>query len=97
MELAKPLPVSLQKRCHGWKSTSYTDNEAWYRRLVTGGQRPRALEKQAVLASLENLMIFPFVKSAVCEGVLSLNGLWTGIGEEGLECFDPTMGRFLPV
>ena len=216
MEFAKPLPSYLVQRYHGWKATSYSENKAWYRRLASEGQRPRAmvisccdsrvhvtsifgadqgeffihrnianlvppyepdgdyhgtsaaveyavsilkvahlivlghsqcggvqgcidmcrgdapeleaqnsfvgrwmdilrpkfqlvqdvtgaenqaraLEKQAVLISLENLMTFPFVQSAVIDGSLSLHGLWTEIGEGGLECLDPSSGNFLPV
>ncbi|AXI53127.1 Carbonic anhydrase 1 (plasmid) [Pseudoseohaeicola sp. NH-UV-7] len=60
-------------------------------------QQARALEKQSVLVSLENLMSFPFVQAAVEDGRLSLHGLWTDIGEGGLEYFDPPQGVFLPV
>jgi len=216
MQLAKPLPTYLAKRYHGWKATGYKDNEAWYRRLASEGQHPRAMvisccdsrvhvtsifgadqgeffihrnianlvppyqpdgdhhgtsatveyavtalkvahlivlghsqcggvqgcidmckghapqledgssfvgkwmgilkpkfdlvrdiddadqqarqfERQAVVASLENLMTFPFVKEAVDDGSLSLHGLWTDIGAGGLECYDPNQGKFLPV
>ncbi len=216
MEFAKPLPKYLVTRYHGWKATSYQENQGWYRRLASEGQRPRAMvisccdsrvhvtsifgadsgeffihrnianlvppyqpdgdhhgtsatveyavtvlkvahlivlghsqcggvqgcidmckgqapqlesnesfvgrwmdilkpkfdlvqdiaddgeqarqfEKQAVVASLENLMTFPFVKTAVETGELSLHGLWTDIGEGGLECFDPDEGRFTAV
>lgn len=57
----------------------------------------QALEKQAVLTSLENLMTFPFVRSAVEGERLTLHGLWTDTGEGGLEQYDPAKGRFLPV
>jgi len=57
----------------------------------------RQLEKQAVVASLENLMSFPFVDSAVKEGELSLHGLWTDIGEGGLQCYDPKRELFIQV
>ena len=53
-----------------------------------------ALEKHAVVTSLENLMTFPFVRSAVEEESLSLHGLWTDIGEGGLSGYDPVTGRF---
>jgi carbonic anhydrase len=56
-----------------------------------------ALEKQAVLVSLENLMTFPFVRSAVEEGELTLHGLWTQIGEGGLENYDPRTGGFVQI
>ena len=62
----------------------------------TEAQR-NALEKQAVLVSLENLMTFPFVASAVEGGKLSLHGLWTDIGEGSLEYFDPAKAEFARV
>lgn len=40
---AKPLPGYLVQRYHGWKATTYTENRAWYRRLATDGQHPRAM------------------------------------------------------
>lgn len=60
-------------------------------------ERIRSLEKHAVITSLENLMTFPFVESSVKDGSLSLHGLWTDIGEGGLEGFDPATGRFMKV
>lgn len=56
-----------------------------------------ALEKEAVMISLENLMSFPFVRAAVEDDRLTLHGLWTDIGEGGLENYDPTHGAFVPV
>lgn len=47
----------------------------------------QALEKQSVLVSLRNLMSFPFISSRVDEGLLTLHGLWTDIGEGSLEVF----------
>ena len=216
MQFAKPLPSYLVTRYHGWKATTYDENQGWYRRLATEGQRPRAMvisccdsrvhvtsifgadqgeffihrnianlvppfapdgdhhgtsaaveyavtalkvshlivlghsqcggvqgcidmckgkaphleektsfvgrwmdilkpkfdgvadiddeveqarqfERQAVVASLENLMTFPFIGDAVKAGQLSLHGLWTDIGEGGLEAYDPKSGGFAPV
>ncbi|MFN3822670.1 MAG: carbonic anhydrase [Pseudorhodobacter sp.] len=57
--------------------------------------RARALEKEAVLVSLENLMTFPFVADAVAGEGLTLHGLWTDVGEGGLEQFDPAIGAFV--
>ena len=57
----------------------------------------RALEQQAVLVSLENLMTFPFVRDAVAGDRLTLHGLWTDTGEGGLEQFDPAQGGFVTV
>ncbi|MBJ2150420.1 carbonic anhydrase [Pseudomonas sp. GX19020] len=56
-----------------------------------------ALEKEAVLVSLENLMTFPFVKNAVENDMLTLHGMWNNTGEGELEQFDPEKGVFVPV
>ena len=60
-------------------------------------ERIGALEKQAVLVSLENLMTFPFVKEAVEDDMLTLHGLWNNTGEGGLEQYDAARGSFVPV
>jgi len=54
--------------------------------------RPRALEKEAVLVSLENLMTFPFIAEAVADDRLTLHGLWTDTGEGGLQQYEPARG-----
>ena len=216
MDQAKPLPSYLLQRYHGWKATTYSENQAWYRRLASEGQRPRAmvisccdsrvhvtsifgadqgeffihrnianlvppfkpdgdyhgtsaaieyavtalnvahlivlghsncggvqgcidmckgnapeleekasfvgrwmdilrpkyglvadetdpeeqarqLEKYSVVTSLENLMTFPFIKERVDQGVLLMHGLWTDIGEGGLESYNPTAKEFQAV
>ena len=43
MKYARPLPAYLIKRHHGWKATSYAENQGWYRRLAEDGQHPRAM------------------------------------------------------
>ncbi len=71
-----------------------------YDGLPTSGSqeaRIRALEKRAVLVSLENLVSFPFVRTNVEDESLSLHGLWTDIGEGGLEQFDSNRNAFIPV
>lgn len=65
--------------------------------LPDEAQQVQALEKEAVLVSLQNLMTFPFVKEAVEADNLTLHGLWTDIGEGGLEFFDAKTQEFLPV
>lgn len=216
MKLARPLPSYLVQRFHGWRATAYAENRAWYRRLATEGQRPRAmvvsccdsrvhvtsifgadqgeffihrnvanlvpafqpdgephgtsaaveyavkalnvahlivlghsgcggvqgchdmcsgqapeledrtsfvgrwmdilrpgyeriagigdpaaqvraLEKQAVVVSLENLMTFPFVQAKVEADDLSLHGLWTDTGEGELYQYDGETGSFVEV
>lgn len=57
----------------------------------------RALEHEAVIVSLENLMGFPFVKEAVERDELSLHGLWTDLGEGGLLQYLPEQGAFEPI
>jgi carbonic anhydrase len=56
--------------------------------------RPRALEKEAVVVSLENLMTFPFVRKAVEDDMLTLHGLWNDTGFGGLEQYEPALGGF---
>jgi carbonic anhydrase len=57
----------------------------------------RALERQAVVVSLENLITFPFVRDNVLDERLTLHGLWSDTGEGGLEQYDPARGGFFPV
>lgn len=56
-----------------------------------------AMEKEAVLISLENLMTFPFVRAAVEDDRMMLHGLWTDTGEGLLENYDTAVARFVPV
>lgn len=60
-------------------------------------QRLTALEKGAVLVSLENLLTFPFVRAAVEDDRLTLHGLWNDTGEGLLEQYDPARDEFVPV
>ena len=65
---------------------------------ATGAEDPlRALEKEAVLVSLENLMTFPFVRAAVEDDRLTLHGLWNNTGEGELEQYDSDRGDFAPI
>ncbi|MFD0858743.1 carbonic anhydrase [Roseovarius aquimarinus] len=216
MQHARPLPPYLIQRYHGWKATSYTENESWYRTLAQEGQHPRAmlisccdsrvhvtsifgadqgeffihrnianlvppyttdggqhgtsaaveyavcalkvahvivmghsscggikgcddmcsgrapeleertsfvgrwmdilrpghariadipndaerlraLEKEAVLVSLENLTSFPFVEAAMQKGTLTLHGVWLDIGEGRIEQYSAAAGTFVPI
>ena len=65
--------------------------------IADEGQQRSALEKEAVVVSLENLMTFPFVAEAVTAGTLTLHGLWHEIGEGGVEQYTPTTGGFVPI
>lgn len=60
-------------------------------------EQARQLEQHAVITSLENLMTFPFVSESVAGETLSLHGLWTDIGEGGLQCHDHATGAFRQV
>lgn len=56
--------------------------------------RVAALEKAAVVMSLNNLMGFDFVADRVADGRISLHGLWTDIADGRLEQYDPKTGQF---
>lgn len=51
--------------------------------------KQEALEKEAVVISLENLLSFPFVKKAVDDERLTLHGLWNSISEGRLYAYQP--------
>ena len=57
----------------------------------------RALEHEAVVISLDNLMTFPFVKAAVDSDEMTLHGLWTDIAAGGLSQYLPETGEFEPL
>lgn len=60
-------------------------------------QQISALEKQAVLVSLDNLMTFPFVQSAVESGDLSLHGMVHNISNGTLIQAEGLSGAFVEV
>jgi carbonic anhydrase len=57
----------------------------------------RALEQEAVIVSLENLLTFPFIVEARKQQELSLHGLWTDIAEGELWQYDAPTKKFVPV
>lgn len=59
--------------------------------------RIAALEREAVLVSLTNLMTFSFVRAAVEAGELQLHGIWKDIARGALEALDPETGTFVPL
>ncbi len=65
--------------------------------IVDPALQIQALEKQAVLISMENLMTFPFVRQAIESNEMTLHGLWTDIGEGGLQQYDPASREFQPL
>ncbi|MEP2891713.1 carbonic anhydrase [Tateyamaria sp.] len=60
-------------------------------------EKTRRLEQLGVVASLENLMTFPFVEQRVNDGTLSIHGLWTDIAEGTMSQFVNGMDEFQPV
>lgn len=65
--------------------------------IADEGERLTALEKEAVLCSLANLMTFPYVAVRVEAGELSLHGVWIDIGEGALHGWDPERAAFVPL
>jgi carbonic anhydrase len=59
--------------------------------------RIAALEREAVLVSLRNLMSFPFIAETVASGRLQLHGAWKDIRDGGLEVYDPAADAFAPL
>lgn len=59
--------------------------------------RLQALEKEAVLISLSNLMTFPFVQTRIEEERLTLHGLWNDTGAGALEQYDRAKAGFSPI
>lgn len=72
----------------GWEEVRHIEDPA---------ARMQALEKRAVLTSLDNLMTFPFVAAAVEAGDLALHGLWNDITQGTLEGYDAASDRFVPI
>ncbi|MBS0565703.1 MAG: carbonic anhydrase [Proteobacteria bacterium] len=67
------------------------------RHLDDRAAQMKALEHEAVLISLENLMTFPFVRSAVEAGDMALHGLWNDISDGSLTQYDPAAGGFVAI
>lgn len=57
--------------------------------------RIEELGRAGVLASLDNLMSFPFVAEAVAAERLTLHGAYLGLGDGELEAYDPETGGFV--
>lgn len=67
----------------GYERVKHIEDEA---------ERREALEKEAVLTSIENLAGFPFVAASRESGALMLHGLWVDIGDGGLQHYIPDQG-----
>ena len=59
------------------------------------GEQRTEFEHMAVRTSINNLMTYPFVKSAVASNLLSLHGLWYDIGKGEIMVLDGGSGRFV--
>lgn len=57
----------------------------------------RAMEKETVAVSLDNLPTFPFVKEALDSGALALHGLWIDIASGEMQELDPASRAFRPL
>jgi carbonic anhydrase len=55
------------------------------------------LEQASVLASLNNLLTFPFVRTQNERGRLALHGAYFGVASGELSVFEPALGRFVEV
>jgi carbonic anhydrase len=55
------------------------------------------IEKAAILRSLENLMTFPFVQTAVENGTMQLHGAYFGVSEGSLFVLDKQIKEFVDV
>jgi len=65
--------------------------------IADQSEQIRALEREAVLTSLKNLMTFPFVAAAVESDNLALHGLWHDIATGALEYYDDGVNGFRAV
>ena len=72
-----------------------------YERVVARGgtdaEQISALEQEAILVSLENLMTFPFVRERVESKDLALHGVSIDIRSGGLKQYDPAVGAFVAI
>jgi carbonic anhydrase len=64
------------------------------RERETMAQFVERIEKAAVFRSLENLMTFPFVRTLVERGEMSLHGAYFGVAEGSLFVLDPAAKEF---
>ena len=72
----------------GYDRVSHIEDEA---------ELTRALEKEAVLTSLDNLTSFPFVNAAIDEGRMTLHGVYLDIGTGEIEQFMPATRTFAKI
>jgi len=64
---------------------------------VANDMKHTELEHRAIRLSLDNLLTFPWIKSAVEAGELSLHGAWFDIANGVLHALDYTAGKFITI
>ncbi len=56
-----------------------------------------ACEQAGIIVSLENLLTFPFIKSRVMQGSLTLHGWFFNVETGAMSAYDPDSLKFVPV
>lgn len=98
----------MDMHCHPERESDLTFVEQWLeileprvepvlQRGLERQEALRALEHEAILLSIRNLMTFPFVAEAVERGELQLHGIWNYIKDGILEYYDAGQNRFVEV
>lgn len=57
----------------------------------------QALEKAAIMLSIENLLSFPWIKNATEAGQLHIHGWYFDLRKGELSCFDPDRNDFIAI
>jgi len=71
--------------------------EEYLKKEMSDSDRQIDFEKAATLASIQNLKTFPFVASAIKEGVLTLSAAWIDLRDGRLHVFEPSAKEFQAV
>lgn len=58
MSVAQPVPNYLVERFRSWRANRYEDSKAWYARLMSEGQRPRAMLISCCDSRLDTVSMF---------------------------------------
>jgi carbonic anhydrase len=66
-------------------------------RETTAADYLRRLERASILATLDNLLSFPWIRSRVEERHLDLLGAYFDVGTGGLEVYDSGSAAFIPI
>lgn len=93
--LMEGAPGDGQSFIKSWMKLAESAKERALAKTQEGGDTAKECEKEAILASLANLMTFPWIKSRVEEGTLELHGWYFDIEEGTLLGYCD--GKFEPV